>query len=40
LRAFSSQTAATLAFSVAMYPAFVERQMRYNRAELAASSTA
>ena len=30
----------SLAFSVAMYLAFVERQIRYNRAKLAASSTA
>ena len=30
----------SLAFSVAMYLAFVERQIRYNRAELAASNTA
>jgi hypothetical protein len=30
----------SLAFSVAMYLAFVERQIRYNRVELAASSTA
>ncbi|MHB8681223.1 MAG: DUF2834 domain-containing protein [Acidimicrobiales bacterium] len=30
----------SLAFAVAMYLAFVERQNRYNRAELAASSTA
>lgn len=30
----------SLAFSVAMYLAFVERQVRYNRAESAASSTA
>jgi hypothetical protein len=30
----------SLAFSVAMYLAFVERQIRYNRAALAASSTA
>jgi hypothetical protein len=30
----------SLAFSVAMYLAFVERQVRYNRAGLAASSTA
>lgn len=29
----------SLAFSVAMYLAFVERQVRYNRSELAASST-
>jgi hypothetical protein len=30
----------SLAFSVAVYLAFVERQVRYNRAESAASSTA
>lgn len=30
----------SLAFSVAMYLAFVERQNRYNRVELAASNTA
>ncbi len=30
----------SLAFSVAMYLAFVERQIRYNRAELEASNTA
>jgi hypothetical protein len=30
----------SLAFSVALYLAFVERQIRYNRAALAASSTA
>ena len=30
----------SLAFSVAIYLAFVERQIRYNRAELVASSTA
>lgn len=30
----------SLAFSVAMYLAFVERQNRYNRSELTASSTA
>lgn len=30
----------SLAFAVAMYLAFVERQIRYNRAELASSSTA
>jgi hypothetical protein len=30
----------SLAFSVAMYLAFLERQIRYNRAALAASSTA
>jgi hypothetical protein len=29
----------SLAFSIAMYLAFVERQLRYNRAELALSST-
>jgi hypothetical protein len=29
----------SLAFSIAMYLAFVERQMRYNRAELTASNT-
>ena len=29
----------SLAFSIAMYLAFVERQLRYNRAELAVSST-
>jgi hypothetical protein len=29
----------SLAFSVALYLAFVERQVRYNRAELATSST-
>jgi hypothetical protein len=29
----------SLAFSIAMYLAFVERQLRYNRAELADSST-
>ena len=30
----------SLAFGVATYRAFVERQIRYNRAEVAASSTA
>jgi hypothetical protein len=30
----------SLAFSVALYLAFVERQIRYNRSELAASKTA
>ena len=30
----------SLAFSMAMYLAFIERQIRYNRAEPASSSTA